>query len=248
MKHTKVEIDINADVGEGMGNDALIMPYISSCNIACGGHVGDEDTIRRTIQLARANHVHVGAHPSFPDRDNFGRKLLTMTKNELTQSIEAQVLLFHKQCEIEETPLHHVKLHGALYNYAAKDAPTADAVVDAIIATKFRPKLYVPYGSVLHRKAENLLPLVFEGFIDRTYMPDGSLVARNTENAVINDKNAAWQQLYQMVTKQSVTTITGEVVALVANTFCIHGDHPNAVKILQYLHEQMDAHQISLPK
>lgn len=106
----------------------------------------------------------------------------------------------------------------------------------------------MPYGSVLHRKAENLLPLVFEGFIDRTYMPDGSLVARNTENAVIHNKNAAWQQLHQMVTKQSVTAITGEVVTLIVNTFCIHGDHPSAVEILQYIHEQMDAHQISLPK
>ena len=137
-------IDINSDLGEGMDNDPLIMPLISSCNIACGGHYGDEESMRTTVRLAMKHKVKIGAHPAFPDKDNFGRKVLTMTKSELCQSVFDQLLHFYAICEIENAPVHHIKLHGALYNYAAKDAPTADAVVEAIVATKIRPKFYVP--------------------------------------------------------------------------------------------------------
>ncbi|WP_432411070.1 5-oxoprolinase subunit PxpA [Rasiella sp. SM2506] len=245
MKQT---IDINADVGEGAGNDAIIIPLLSSCNIACGGHVGNEVSMRKTIQLAKKYNVKIGAHPSFPDRDNFGRKLLTMTKSELTESIHKQLLAFFAVAETEEASLHHIKLHGALYNYAAKDAPTADAVVEAIIATKVRPVLYVPNNSVLHRKAQNLLPLQFEAFIDRRYNSNGSLVSRSEPNAIIQNKAAAWQQLKQLVEDQKVTTISGTEISIVANTFCIHGDHPNAVAFLEYIHTQMKTSNFELQK
>jgi len=241
-------IDINADIGEGTGNDAHIIPLISSCNIACGGHVGDEISMRETIKLAKKYNVKIGAHPSFPDKDNFGRKLLTITKNELTQSIYNQLVAFYAVAETEDATVHHIKLHGALYNYAAKDAPTADAVVEAIIATTIRPVLYVPYNSVLHRKAENLLPLQFEAFIDRRYTSDGSLVSRSEENAVIHTKEDAWQQLKQLVEFQKVTVTSGVEIPLVANTFCIHGDHVNSVKILTYLHVQMKANNFELQR
>ncbi|PKA84430.1 UPF0271 protein [Ulvibacter sp. MAR_2010_11] len=239
-----VTIDINADVGEGKGNDAVLMPMLSSCSIACGGHFGTDETMRETVQLAKKFHVKIGAHPSFPDRDNFGRKVLTLTKSELSEAVFNQLLHFYAVCETEEIPVHHIKLHGALYNYAAKDAPTADAIVEAIVATKVRPKLYVPYESILAKKAENLLPLVFEAFIDRRYNDNLSLVDRTLENAIIHDPEAAWLQLKEMVQKGLVTTVNNTKNAITASTFCIHGDHKNALAILTFITSKLKEHSI----
>ena len=192
--------------------------------------------------------MKIGAHPSFPDKDNFGRKHLTMTKSELSESIYDQLLAFYAIAETEEATVHHIKLHGALYNYAAKDAPTADAVVEAIVATKIRPVLYVLYNSVLHRKAENLLPLQFEAFIDRRYNSNGSLVSRGEEGAIIHNEEATWQQLQQMVKKQTITTISELEIPIIANTYCIHGDHRNSVEILKYIHSQLKANNFELSR
>lgn len=243
MKHS---IDINADLGEGMGFDEALMPYISSCSIACGGHFGTEETMRQTVLLAMKYKVKIGAHPSFPDKDNFGRKVLTITKHELSESVYFQLLHFFAICETEETTIHHIKLHGALYNYAAIDAATADAVVEAIIATEVRPKLYVPYGSVLHRKAENLLPLEFEAFLDRRYQDDGQLVKRSELNAIIESPEDAWEQLQNMIFNREVMAVSGQTIPMTANTFCIHGDHLNAVSIAKYIHAKLKEHHISL--
>ena len=239
-------IDINADLGEGAGYDAELMPLISSCSIACGGHFGDENSMRSALQLAKKHDVKVGAHPSFPDTDHFGRKVLTMTKSTLSKSIFEQLLAFYAVCETEDMVVHHVKLHGALYNFAAKDAPTADAVVEAITTTKLRPKLYVQHGSILHKKAENLLPLVFEAFIDRSYNNDLSLVAREHPNALIETPKSAWEQLFGIINRGVVKTADSEEIEIVANTFCIHGDHANSVSILKYIHEQLKHNSITL--
>lgn len=240
------KIDINSDLGEGAGHDEQLIRLISSCSIACGGHFGDKDTMRTAVRLAKKHGVKVGAHPSFPDKDNFGRKLFTITKEKLTETIFNQLCAFFSICESEEYPIHHVKLHGALYNYAAKDAPTADAVVEAIIATKIRPKLYLQQGSILHRKAENLVPLVFEAFIDRNYNDDLSLVSRSNPNALILRPMDAWRQLYGIIEKGLVTTVDGEEKPITASTFCIHGDRENSVVILKYIHRQMEGRKISL--
>jgi len=239
-------IDINADLGEGSGNDAQIMPLISSCNIACGGHYGDETSMRTAIRLAKKHGVKIGAHPAFPDKDNFGRKVLTLTKSELTETIFNQLLSFYAVSEIEEAQIHHIKLHGALYNYAAKDAATADAVVEAIVATKIRPNLYVPAHSILARKAQNIVPLIFEAFIDRRYNDDLSLVSRDQEGAIIHAAEDAWLQLHKMATQKEVVSIAGNNTEIVASTYCIHGDHPNSVDILKYIHKQLRDHSMSL--
>lgn len=241
-----VYIDINSDLGEGTGDDQGIMPLISSCNIACGGHFGDEASIRDTLELARRHHVKSGAHPSFPDRDSFGRKLLTITKEELTDSLIEQLQLFYMVCDKMGIQNHHIKLHGALYNYAARDAPTADAVLDAILQAGPRHLLYVPYGSVLHRKAENLLPLKFEAFIDRRYANDLSLSDRNLQGAIIHSPSAAWEQLRSMVEEGTLRTIEGEDKQINATTYCIHGDHPNSLRILKYIRSRMKEHSIYL--
>ncbi|MBX2827095.1 MAG: 5-oxoprolinase subunit PxpA [Flavobacteriaceae bacterium] len=239
-------IDINSDLGEGTGNDEAIMPLVSSCSIACGGHYGDEGSMRKAVKLAKKHNTKIGAHPSFPDKDHFGRKILTLTKSELYQSIFEQLLHFFAICETEGSPIHHIKLHGALYHYAAKDAPTADAVVEAIVATKIRPKLYVPFNSVLGKKAENLLPLAYEAFIDRRYLDDLSLAPRQLQGAVIHDPEDAWLQLKQMVEKQEVTALSGKNYPITASTYCIHGDHEHSVVILNYIREQMKNHSIHL--
>ncbi|KAA3623659.1 MAG: LamB/YcsF family protein [Flavobacterium sp.] len=233
-------IDINADMGEGTGLDERIMPLISSCSIACGGHFGTEETMRTTVRLAMKQKVKIGAHPSFPDKDNFGRMRLTMTKQELTEAIYFQLLQFLAVCETENAELHHIKLHGALYNYAAKDAPTADAVVEAITSLKIRPKLYVIHGSVLHRKAENLLPLVFEAFIDRRYADDGTLLPRTEEGAVLASPKAVWEQLNLMLGDGMVISNTGKQLAIVSETYCIHSDTPGSVEILAYINNKLN--------
>lgn len=242
----KYSIDINADLGEGMSNDTELMNYISSCSIACGGHYGDEQTMRTAVRQAEDKGVKVGAHPSFPDKDNFGRKLITMTKEELKESIYHQLLQFYAVCETENVAVNHIKLHGALYNYAAIDAATADAVVAAIVAMKVRPKLYLPYGSVLHGKAENLLPLCFEAFIDRRYTNQGRLVSRDQRDAVINDPEEAWAQLIDIVLNNQLTSIDGSRIEIHADTFCIHGDHNNSLAILEFINKQMGINQIEL--
>lgn len=241
-----IQIDINADLGEGMGNDAQIMPLISSCNIACGGHAGNTKSILKTLKLAKKHGVKVGAHPSFPDRDNFGRELITITKSELSQSIFEQIMLFQKCCEQAAISMHHVKLHGALYNYAAKDAPTADAVVDSILKTGVRPVLYVPPNSVLAEKAKNLLPIKYEAFIDRAYNNDLSLVSRKVKNAVIENEEKAFSQLVEMALKQNVVAIDGNHVSLKASTFCIHGDNKNVLGILNFIRKEAPKHGIAI--
>lgn len=235
----KRSIDINADLGEGTGIDAALMPYLSSCNIACGGHFGTDESMRETVGMAKLHGVKIGAHPSFPDRDNFGRKVMSMTKESLTDSIYFQLLKFLAVCESEEVKLNHIKLHGALYNYAAKDAPTSDAVVEAITQLKMQPILYVPYNSVLHKKAENLLPLCFEAFIDRRYDDSGALVPRKEAGALIVSAEEAWRQLKLMVLEGKVITGSGKKIPVQASTYCIHGDTPDSVEILKYLRKML---------
>ena len=242
------QIDINADLGEGTGNDEAVMPFISSCSIACGGHFGNKTTMLSTIELAKEHSVKVGAHPSYPDADNFGRKILSLPKSELKESILGQLVDFYKACEVGEVPVHHIKLHGALYNYTAINAPTADAVLEAIMDSGERPKLYVPYDSILAKKAENRLPLVYEAFIDRRYNDDLTLLTRSDSAAVIKSSEEAWNQLLTMFYKKEVQTVQGNKQTINASTFCIHGDNRNCIEILQYIRDRMKAHSLSLLK
>lgn len=239
-------IDINADLGEGSANDELLMPMISSCSIACGGHFGNNNTMRAAVRLAKIHNVKVGAHPSFPDRDNFGRKKLTLTKMELKESIYKQITDFIAVCNAEDVPLNHIKLHGALYNYAAIDAPTADAIVEAILNTGQRPQLFLPFNSILAKKAENLLSLVYEAFIDRRYNDDLTLVSRKLPNACISSPLLAWHQLFKMLTEKLVGTIQGNEREIIAYTYCIHSDTANAVEMMEYISIKMKEHHLKL--
>ncbi|KJD33083.1 LamB/YcsF family protein [Tamlana nanhaiensis] len=236
----KQYIDINVDVGEGTGNEAQLLPLVSSCNIACGGHAGDEATMRTVVKLAQQHHVKIGAHPSFPDKVNFGRKVLNISYEDLIRSLLNQIRDLLRVLNEANATLHHIKPHGALYNLAAIDAEAARAVIETINQLPFKVKLYAPYKSVLAYLAlKNNIEVVFEGFADRNYNEDLTLVSRIHENAVIKDPEEVFKHVYTMVTEQKVLTVNNAKIDIKAETFCVHGDNPNAETLLYYLTEQL---------
>ena len=229
-------IDVNADVGEGVGNELDLMPLLSSCNIACGGHAGDLASMTQVVRLAKAHKVKIGAHPSFPDKDNFGRIDIKMSAADLYSSIKYQIRDLQEVIHSEDAQLHHIKPHGALYNMAAKDEKTANVIIEVVKSISLPVKLYAPYKSIIADLAikENL-EVTFEAFADRNYNNDLSLVSRNIKNAVLTIKDDVLAHLKRMVLTQNVRTIDGEEVPIKASTYCIHGDTANAVEILEYL-------------
>jgi UPF0271 protein len=229
-------VDINCDVGEGLGNEAALMPFISSCSIACGGHAGDDSTIIETIELALKNNVKIGAHPSFPDRKNFGRKVMDLDDKKLQQSLEDQINLVNKYAKRMGAKLYHVKAHGALYNQSAIDPKIAQIILHAVKNTVHNAVLYVPYNSMLEKLAlKNDVRIKVEAFADRNYNENLTLVSRTNENAIITDRDLLLDHLLKMIIHKKVKTISGVEVAIKAETYCIHGDNPNAVEILKYV-------------
>ncbi len=242
-----LSIDINCDMGEGMHNDALLMPYISSANIACGYHAGDVDTIRRTIELALENNVAIGAHPSYHDRENFGRLTQTISLVELAELISDQLFLFEKITHQMGCKIHHVKLHGALYNDCAKDALSSKIVAQTIQAIDPSMMLYGLSGSHSIKEAKAIgLQTVQEVFADRTYQSDGQLTPRYLDHALITDPNESAQQVLSMLLDQEIKTHDGTMIAVNAETICIHGDHPGAVEIAKHLFNTLQQYQIEI--
>lgn len=240
-----MQIDINADVGEGVGNEVDIMPFISSCNIACGGHAGDLQSMTTVVRLAKKHKVKIGAHPSFPDKKNFGRVILQMTAADLFSSLRQQIRMFQNVLRSENELLHHIKPHGALYNLVAKDEKTAKVLVEVIKSIELPIKLYAPYDSVIAKvaKSENI-EVTYEAFADRNYNADLSLVSRQNKNALILKKESVFNHVKHILKTQKVMVITGEKVSIKASTFCVHGDTKNAVEILKYLHQELSNNQI----
>ncbi len=235
-----MKVDINCDVGEGIANENLLMSYISSCNIACGGHFGNTETIDKTIALAIKNNVLIGAHPSFPDKENFGRKVLTISLNELQKSIEGQLELFMERLSFFDVRLNHIKPHGALYNLIAVDEDYANLVVKTIKKYSKNMFLYVPYNSVIEKIAiENNVKIKYEAFADRNYNNDLTLVSRTNKEAVITNPNEVFNHILLMIKKGKVKTIFNEEKTIKAETFCVHGDNKNAVSVLKSLSENL---------
>ena len=233
-------VDINCDVGEGLDNEAQLMPFISSCNIACGGHAGDTQTMIKTIKLALKYTVKIGAHPSFPDVANFGRKVMDMNPFELQQSLEDQIIRLTTHIDELGANLHHVKPHGALYNLAAIDGATSQILVNAVKNTTNNVPLYTPYNSKLALVArENQLKVIVEAFGDRNYNTDLTLVSRNSENALLTNKQLVLSHLVHMIKNKEVISIDGVGVKMSAKTFCIHGDNPRAIEVVKYLSKEL---------
>jgi len=233
-------IDINVDVGEGVGNEPQLLPHVSSCNIACGGHAGDNETMQTVVKLAKQHRVKIGAHPSFPDKENFGRVVMDMSCAALYTSLKDQVEDLLSILRKAHVSLHHVKLHGALYNLAAKDKKAALIIIELMKSFVEPVKLYVPYQSVIANLAiENNIPIVYEAFADRNYNEDLSLVSRKDTNALISKKEDVFEHVLRMIKSQNVKAINGVEVPVKASTFCVHGDTKNALEILDYLNSKL---------
>ena len=228
MKH----IDINCDLGElADGSDLLIMPYISSCNIACGGHAGDPDLMLKAVQEAFRYHVTIGAHPGYVDRANFGRKSMDLSATEISMLIYDQVLRLQNIASSVFSSVRYVKLHGALYHDALEDVVVAGAVIKGIKKTGLKLSVLGPTNSALERKTvSNGLQFYKESFIDRRYNQLGHLVPRSQSNAVIEDDSGIEKQLKEITVNEKVSTIEGDRIDLKADSICIHGDHPGALE------------------
>ena len=196
--------------------------------------------MRTVVQLAKQYRVKIGAHPSFPDKDNFGRSAMNMSYAALYTSIKGQIKSLMNVVRTEHAAMHHVKPHGALYNLAAADEDTAKVIVEVMKSIALPLELYVPYGSVIAKLAikENIL-IMYEAFADRNYNEDLSLVPRNEKNAVISNSDDVFRHVHQMIMQQKVTTISGVEVEIKASTFCIHGDNPKALILAQNLREKL---------
>ncbi len=239
-------IILNADVGEGAGFDAQIMPYISWCSIACGAHVGDEKMIQKTVDLALANNVKIGAHPSYPDRENFGRVVLEMSSQDLADSISTQILAVKEKVEESGGKLHHVKPHGALYNYAMQNENVANIIIECVKNIDKSLQLIVLKNSVFSYLCKGELELKYEAFADRAYRKDLTLVPRVEEGAVLTDPKQVFEQVLQMVSEQKVKTKNGEVVPVFFDTICIHGDTPKSSEILAYIYKELSVRNFVL--
>lgn len=235
-----MSIDVNCDMGEGMDNDSLLMPYISSANIACGFHAGDDKIIKKTIALCLLHNVAIGAHPGFNDKPNFGRISLNLTEDELHQLMWKQLEIMQTHCRQLNANLHHVKPHGALYNIAVQNK-TISAIL-AKVVKDFNPKLvyYGLSGSSMIDEAKRIgLTTANEVFADRTYQPDGSLTPRPDKRALIDNPDSAVKQVIGMIETKSVMAIDGTKVGIHAETVCIHGDGPSALLIAKAVHNAL---------
>ena len=212
------EIDLNADLGEGCGDDAALLGIVTSANIACGEHAGDETTMRETIRIALSNGVAIGAHPSFPDRENFGRLEMERTPQEIYSDVRSQIDTLAGIAREEGATLHHVKAHGALYNLAARNRAVADAISRAVADTSTSLVVYgLAGGAQIESGRAHGLRTAGEGFADRRYMPDGSLVPRSRPDALIDDEEEAVAQALSLAQGGR------------AQTICLHGDGPHAI-------------------
>ncbi|MCF8714226.1 5-oxoprolinase subunit PxpA [Joostella atrarenae] len=240
-----IEVNINCDLGEGTSNEASIMPYIQSCNIACGGHVGNRNTIAEAIQIALKNDVAIGAHPSYPDVENFGRVSMSISNEDLVNTIQKQMKLFDEVLSEYDATLHHIKPHGALYNDIAKDDKLAIVFLSAIADYKNRAAIYVPFGSVVAKKAlEEGFTIYYEAFADRAYNDDLSLVSRKLPNSLITDKNQVLEQIMHIKNKEAVISINNKAIPMEAATFCVHSDTENAIEIVEFLYKNFQTANI----
>jgi UPF0271 protein len=240
-------------MGEGMDTDAAIFPFISSANIACGGHAGDAGTMRQTVELALQHGAAIGAHPSYPDRAGFGRTDILETGSgllrleDLADILTNQLEQLQKIAEDMGARLHHVKPHGALYNRAAKDAVVSGIICRVIKSFDPSLLLYGLSGSEMQRQATAFgLVFVSEVFADRTYQPDGSLTPRTAPDALIDQPGKMVRQVLMMVREGKVRTGGGIDVPIAADTICLHGDGDHAVEFAARIREELEANGIAV--
>jgi UPF0271 protein len=240
-------IDINCDMGEGIGNEAFIMPFISSANIACGFHAGNADTIKRTIQLALEHNVAIGAHPGYDDKENFGRVSQFLSVLELAELIAEQYYQFEKIALPMGATINHVKLHGALYNDCAKDPILSKIFIQTIQAIDPLINIYGLSGSCTIQQAILLgQPFSREAFADRTYQNNGQLTPRYLDHAMIHDAEKVSEQVLKIIKEHKVISLQGDVIDLKVDTVCIHGDGENAIEFAEKLFTDLKNNNIEI--
>lgn len=235
-----MRIDLNADVGEGMESDPALIPLLSSCSIACGGHAGDKATMRQCLTLAEEVGVTAGAHPSYPDPEGFGRRVLTIDDNDLADSLSAQLQALRHEAEDLGVTLRHVKPHGALYNQAAKDKRLADLIVDVTVRELPGAALMGLPGSAMAKAANQRgISFLAEGFVDRAYCADGSLVPRTEAGAVLTENGQRRAQAMALARGMPMATPEG-AITLSVQTLCIHGDSPGAMETAKAVRQALE--------
>ncbi|WP_026694448.1 LamB/YcsF family protein [Peribacillus kribbensis] len=247
-------VDINCDMGESfgvytLGNDPEILDFITSANIACGFHAGDPATMRKTVQLALKKNVGIGVHPGLQDLIGFGRRNLQISPQEAYDLVVYQIGALYAFVKAEGAALQHVKPHGALFNMAAKNAPLAEAIAEAIYKVDPELILFGLAGSELITAAQKIgIRAASEVFSDRTYQEDGSLTPRTQENALIHDHSEAVGQVITMVKDGKVRSIQGSDISIKADTICIHGDGAHALEFAKYIRQALQGADIQTAK
>ena len=234
-------IDLNADLGEGAGHDDELFELITSANIATGFHAGDADTMHTAVSIAKAHGVAVGAHPSFFDRENFGRKELEIPDQEVFDAVAYQLGIFQAIASALDVQPNHVKPHGALYNMAVHDDRLADAIARAIASVDPKLILFAPDNSQLARAGEaHGLQIAREIFADRNYLNDGWLVPRTRPDALLRDPKEGARRVLRMLREGKVQSVEGRDVDVRGETICVHGDTPGAVEFARELRMQLE--------
>jgi UPF0271 protein len=242
-------VDLNSDLGEGAGTDMAIMPFVTSANIACGEHAGNDNTMRATVELAKKHRVAIGAHPGYPDRARYGRVPLDIPAPELIESVRRQIDSLIGIAARLGARVTHVKAHGALYNQAERDAGIARSILMGVQRAEGGRELVVfgPPGSAMLAEAEAFgFRTAREGFVDRTYEPDGTLRPRALRDALITDPAVAARQALGIVNDRRVKASDGSLLSLEVDTLCVHGDTPGAEEIARTVREALGAAKVKV--
>ena len=240
-------IDVNADIGEGAGTsrlaeDSAILDLVSSANIACGFHAGDETSMRETVRAAHARGVAIGAHPSYPDLTGFGRRELGLDPREIRRHVASQIQALQQICVQEGARLTHVKPHGALYNRAARDSAAARAAIAGMVDIDGALILLGLAGSEMQHAASKAgVAFASEAFADRAYRKDARLVPRDQPGAIIENATDAVTRALRLVSEKTVRTIDGMDIHIAADSLCVHGDNPHALDLLRALKRGLDS-------
>ena len=238
-----MEININCDLGESSKfcsteNDPLLLKIVNSANIACGYHAGDKPTMEKTIKISKENSVSIGAHPSFNDPENFGRKRLNLTSGEITKLIIDQINILSNIANTSGIKVTHVKPHGALNNMACEDYELAKIISDSIIQVNKDLIFLVPTGSQMEKAGKKLgMKIATEIFADRNYEDNGNLVSRSKSNALITDPEIAKKHVIKMVENQALNCYSGKQIPCEIDSVCVHGDGQSAVKTAKQIRE-----------
>ena len=238
-----MEININCDLGESSKfhsteNDPLLLKIVNSANVACGSHAGDKETMEKTIEMSKKNKVSIGAHPSFNDKENFGRKRLNLSSKEITNLIVEQINIISDIANSKEIKVTHVKPHGALNNMACEDYELAKTISEAITKVNKDLIFLVPTGSEIEKAGNKIgMKIAAEIFADRNYEDNGNLVSRTKKNAMITDPKIAKQHVIKMVQNQAINCYSGKQISCKIDSVCVHGDSENAVNTAKQTRE-----------